>query len=67
MIPVNYRPSRVEVYCDGKLAHQEIAGQITYSVEVDRNYSPVVIEWAYDGELVYALLDGKRIFNRLYE
>lgn len=64
-LPTGYQPQFIEVFCDQKLALQWARGYITHEIHVPESYTPKTIEWAIDGELVWVLVEGETLLNRL--
>lgn len=64
-LPSGYQPKLVEIFCDQKLAVQWVSGNVTHETFVPESYRPKTIEWAIDGELVFVLVEGETLLNRL--
>ncbi len=64
-LPTGYVPKLIEVFCDQKLALQWVTDYVTHEIFVPEDYVPKTIEWAIDGELVWVLVRGETLLNRL--
>lgn len=64
-LPANYTPETVEVMFDELPVYYWAAGREVLHLELPADTVPRVIEWVFDGELVYVTLNNQPILNRL--
>lgn len=64
-LPANYNPETVEVMFDEFPVYCWADGREVLHLDLPVDTVPQLIEWAFDGELVYVTLDNQPILNRL--
>ncbi len=64
-LPPDYIPKTIEIMFDELPVYCWDDGREVLHLEVPADPAPQVMEWAFDGELVYVALEGQPILNRL--
>lgn len=64
-LPADYVPEVVQIMFDEFPVYHWDKGKELLNVEMRLDFVPRLVEWAFDGELVYVVLNRRMILNRI--